>query len=57
MEKFTVGLVVGLAVIYLAKRYLRIFRSQTENTCACGCSDCSQTSTCSSDGKAIQPQR
>lgn len=54
MEKFIVGLIVGLAVIYLMKRYLRLFRSQAENSCACGCSDCGQESTCHSDGKSIQ---
>jgi uncharacterized membrane protein (DUF441 family) len=35
MEKVIVGLVVGLAVIYLAKRYLRLFRPQPSNACAC----------------------
>jgi hypothetical protein len=55
MEKFIVGLVVGLAVIYLARRYLRLFRAQTSKACACGCSGCSQASTCSADAKTIQP--
>ena len=55
MEKFIVGLVVGLAVIYLARRYLRLFRAQTSNACTCGCSGCSQASTCSADAKTIQP--
>jgi hypothetical protein len=55
MEKFIVGLVVGLAVIYLARRYLRLFRPQTSNACACGCSGCSQASTCSADAKTIKP--
>jgi hypothetical protein len=55
MEKLIVGLIVGLAVIYLAKRYLGIFRSQAENRCACGCSDCGQASTCSADAKSIHP--
>lgn len=55
MEKFIVGLVVGLALIYLARRYLRLFRAQPSNACTCGCSGCSQASTCSADAKTIQP--
>lgn len=56
MEELIVGLIVGLSLIYLVKRYLRIFRVQTTNdSCACGCSDCSQEATCIADGKSIQP--
>jgi len=55
MEKVIVGLIVGLAVVCLAKRYLGLFRPQPSNACACGCSGCSQASTCSADAKTIQP--
>jgi len=56
MEKLVVGLIVGVAVIYLANRYLGLFRAQTANTsCACGCSDCGQEATCRAEVKSIQP--
>ena len=55
MQEAIVGIIVGLAVIYLVKRYLRIFRPKPEDTCGCGCSDCNQEATCDSDIKTIQP--
>ncbi|MBL0712897.1 MAG: FeoB-associated Cys-rich membrane protein [Desulfosarcina sp.] len=56
METFIVVVIVGLAVIYLVKRYLRIFRPRADSACDCGCSSCDQESTCSSDAKTIQPR-
>ena len=54
METFIVVVIVGLAVVYLVKRYLRIFRPRVETNCDCGCSGCGQATTCSSDIKTIQ---
>ena len=54
MDTVIVAVIVGLAVIYLVKRFLRIFRPQTENTCDCGCSGCGQEATCSAEAKTIQ---
>ena len=56
METFIIVIIVGMAVIYLVKRYLRIFRPRAESSCDCGCSDCGQESTCDSDIKTIQPR-
>ena len=56
METFIVGVIVGVAVIYLVKRYLRLFRSQSQNPCDCGCSECGQESACPSEAKSIQPR-
>ena len=38
MEIFIVVIIVAMAVIYLVKRYLRIFRHREETRCDCGCS-------------------
>lgn len=56
METFIVGVIVGVAVIYLVKRYLRLFRSQSQKPCDCGCSECGQESACPSEAKSIQPR-
>ena len=56
METFIVLLIVAMAVIYLVKRYLRIFRPREEASCDCGCSGCGHESTCDSDIKSIQPR-
>ncbi len=56
METFIVVIIVGMAVIYLVKRYLRIFRPRAESSCDCGCSGCGEESTCDSDIKTIQPR-
>jgi hypothetical protein len=56
METLIVVVIVGLAVIYLVKRYLRIFRPRAEADCDCGCDGCGQASTCTSDVKSIQPR-
>jgi hypothetical protein len=54
MDTAIVAVIVGLAVIYLVRRYLRIFRPQADNACGCGCSGCGQESTCSAEAKTIQ---
>jgi hypothetical protein len=56
METLIVLVIVGLAAIYLVKRYLRIFRPQAEADCSCGCDGCGQAPTCTSDPKSIQPR-
>ncbi len=56
METFIIVIIVGMAVIYLVKRYLRIFRPRTEDTCDCGCSSCGQESNCDSDINTIPPR-
>lgn len=56
METFVVVIIVGVAVIYLVKRYLRIFRPRAEDSCECGCSGCGQESTGCSDTKTIGPR-
>jgi hypothetical protein len=53
VETFIVVIIVAIAVIYLVKRYLRIFRPPEETACDCGCSGCGQASTCTSDIKTI----
>lgn len=56
METFIVVIIVAMAVVYLVKRYLRIFRPREESSCDCGCSGCGQESTCSTEMKSIQPR-
>ena len=56
METFIVVIIVGMAVVYLVKRYLRIFRPREESNCDCGCSDCGQEATCEADIKTIPPR-
>ncbi len=56
METLIVLIIVAMAVVYLVKRYLRIFRPREETSCDCGCSGCGQESTCDSDIKRIQPR-
>ncbi|MGD9330823.1 MAG: FeoB-associated Cys-rich membrane protein [Desulfobacterales bacterium] len=55
MEEVAVGIIVGVAVIYLVKRYWRIFRPRAQDVCGCECSDCGQEATCDSEIKTIQP--
>ena len=55
METVIVVIIVALAVIYLMRRYWRIFRPREETACDCGCSGCGQASTCTSDLKTIKP--
>ena len=55
MQTLIVGIIVAMAVVYLVKRYLRIFRPREEISCDCGCSGCGQASTCDSEIKSIQP--
>lgn len=57
METFIVIIIVGVAVIYLVRRYLLIFRPRAEDRCDCGCSGCGQESTDCSDAKTIAPRR
>jgi hypothetical protein len=54
MDTAIVAVIIGLAVIYLVKRYLRIFRPQAGNACDGGCSGCSQESVCRAESKTIQ---
>ena len=54
MDTLIVAVIVGLAVVYLVKRYVRMFRAQSETTCGCGCSGCSQEATCRDPVKTIQ---
>ena len=56
METFIVVIIVGMAVIYLVKRYRRIFSPRVETTCDCGCTGCGQASTCDADIKTIPPR-
>ncbi len=56
METVIVVIIVAVAIIYLVKRYLRIFRPREENNCECGCSGCGQEATCDADIKTIQPR-
>ncbi len=56
METLIVLIIVAMAVVYLVKRYLRIFRPREETRCDCGCSGCGESSTCESDIKSIQPR-
>ena len=56
MDTAIVLIIVGLAVFSLVRRYVRLFRSRKENTCACGCSGCSQAASCGSNLKSIQPK-
>ena len=55
MENVIVVVIVGLAVAYLVKRCLGVFRPGKQNTCGCGCADCVQTSSCGPDA-ALQPR-
>jgi hypothetical protein len=57
METLIVLIIVALAVVYLVKRYLRIFRPREAPSCDCGCSGCGEASTCDADIKHIQPRR
>ena len=56
MDTAIVVAIVGWAVFSLVRRYVRLFRPQKENSCACGCSGCSQAASCSPDGESIQPK-
>ena len=56
METLIVLIIVAIAVVYLVKRYLRIFRPREETSCDCGCSGCGEASTCDSEMKSIQPR-
>lgn len=56
MDTAIVVIIVGWAVFYLIRRYVRLFRPRRENTCECGCSGCSQAATCCSDTTSIQPK-
>ena len=56
METVIVVIIVAVAIIYLVKRYLRIFRPREESNCECGCSGCGQASTCDADIKTLQPR-
>ena len=52
METFIIVIIVGMAVIYLVKRYLRIFRPRAESSCDCGCTGCGCTD-CGCTGRSI----
>ena len=54
MDTAIVVIIVGWAVFSLVRRYVRLFRPQKENSCACGCSGCGQASNCSADIKSIE---
>jgi hypothetical protein len=54
VDTLIVAGIVLLAVVYLVKRYVRMFKAQSENTCDCGCSGCSQETTCRDQVKTIQ---
>ncbi len=54
METLIVLIIVAIAVVYLVKRYLRIFRPREEPSCDCGCSGCGEAPTCDSEVKSIQ---
>jgi len=56
METAIVVIIVGWAVLYLVRRYVRLFLPRKGNTCECGCSGCGQAATCSSDPRSIQPK-
>ena len=49
MDTIIVLVIVGLAVIYLVRRFARVFRPQAENACGCACADCGQEANCGSD--------
>ena len=54
MDTAIVVIIVGWAVFSLVRRYVRLFQSRKDNTCACGCSGCSQAASCGSNEKSIQ---
>ena len=54
MDTAMVVVIVGWAVFYLVRRYVRLFLTRKGNTCDCGCSGCGQAATCHSDMKTIQ---
>ena len=56
MDTVIVVLIIGWAVVYLVRRYTRVFRPRAADSCECGCSGCSQAATCHSDAKSIQPK-
>ena len=56
MDTVIVVLIVGWAVVYLVKRYTRLFRPRVGDGCQCGCSGCGQASTCDVDSHSIQPK-
>ena len=56
MDTAIVVIIVGWAVFSLVRRYIRLFQSRKDNTCACGCSGCSQAASCGSSLKSIQPK-
>jgi hypothetical protein len=49
MDTIIVLVIVGLAVLYLVRRFVRAFRPQAENACGCGCADCGPEANCASD--------
>ena len=53
MDTVIVLAIVGWAVFYLVRRYVRLMRPKAENACECGCSGCGQAADCGPDGKSI----
>jgi hypothetical protein len=54
MENVIVAIIVGMAVAYLAKPILGIFRAKQQDTCGCGCAGCDQMAACNAEMRTIQ---
>ncbi|MCG6908941.1 MAG: FeoB-associated Cys-rich membrane protein [Deltaproteobacteria bacterium] len=46
MQNIIVVLIVIIAAVYLVRRFYRGVKRPGKDTCGCGCSGCSQTTTC-----------
>ena len=53
MDTIIVLVIVGLAVVYLVRRFARAVRPDTDTDCGCGCSACPQETNCSSEAAPI----
>jgi hypothetical protein len=52
METLIVILIVGLAVIYVGRRFFNNLKKGSQASCGCGCSACDVQSDCADPGKA-----
>ena len=54
MDMAIVLAIVGWAVFYLVRRYVRLMRPKAESACECGCSGCGQAAECRPEVNSIQ---
>jgi hypothetical protein len=46
MENALIAIIVGLAFVYLVRKFYRSLQNKDETQCGCGCTSCPQESDC-----------